>query len=171
MHRSEPLRERPSAYVCDGKCQITRCLRKLGQNSHSSVSNTSKIRYRQPCIPFRLRYLVYRTRRAFLPQGTCPRHRGSLTWAVIGRSPHWRDGRSARGRIRSLSVSLDCRGRAHEVVLGVTVLRMMQTWQLVSLYYRPRHKRLGKTISSRDFGVALVRFSSGSLRRPIKSSH
>lgn len=32
MHRSEPLRERPSAYVCDGKCQITRCLRKPGQN-------------------------------------------------------------------------------------------------------------------------------------------
>lgn len=56
----------------------------------------------------------------------CFCHRSPLTWAVIGRGPNRRDGWSPRGRIRSLSVSFYCRGWAHEVVLGITILQTMQ---------------------------------------------
>lgn len=50
----------------------------------------------------------------------------AFTWSIIGRGPHRRDRWSSRGGIRPLSVSLDCRWRANEVILRITVLSLQR---------------------------------------------
>lgn len=46
----------------------------------------------------------------------------TLTWSIVGWGSYGRDGRSTRGRVRSLSVPLYRGGRADKMILGIAVL-------------------------------------------------
>lgn len=48
---------------------------------------------------------------------------GALTWSIVGGGSYRRDGRSTRGRIRSLSVSLYRGGGADKMVLRIAILK------------------------------------------------
>lgn len=49
--------------------------------------------------------------------------RETLTWSIVWGGSYRRDGRSTRGRVRTLSVSLYRGRRAHKMILGISILQ------------------------------------------------